>query len=143
MSQLNTIPVFNLQTHHDKVKVPAEFDIRDLSRKYHVFPLKMISQQGRKRLLLAMRNPHDQKAVLDVEFRAGVSVLPVQADDVEIQWLIQTHYYGRKLSPVPTENEMDVSHDVFQQLEMTTDSQEQPDWVRSGLEQFVVQKKEG
>ena len=131
------LPHFDLQTHHHRVKVPTEFDLRDIARKYSVFPLRVISQNGRKRLLLAMQNPYDQSAILDVEFRSGLSVVAVQADQKDIQWLIQTHYFGRKLSPSPTIHDRPVSHDVFEQLEITTDAQSQPEWVTTQLRPFV------
>lgn len=129
MNSQRQIPVFNLQSHHAKVQVPAEFEMKDLCRKYNVFPLKLVIINGSKRLLLAMLNPLDHRAIADCEFRSGVSVLPVQADKVDIQWLIQTHYFGRKLSPVAQVDEEDVSHDVFAQLELTTDEQKKPEWV--------------
>lgn len=132
------IPVFNLQAHHDKVEIPADFDLRDLARKYEVFPLKIVFHSGRRRLLLAMRNPFDHNAIHDVEFRAGLSVIPVQADPVDIQWLVQTHYFGRKLSPTPTDPAIaDVSHNVFEQLEITTDAQKRPQWLGESLERFT------
>lgn len=133
---MSTIPVFDLQTHHSKVKVPTDFDMRDLSRKYNVFPLKVITQGGRKRLLLAMQDPRNQEAIHDVEFRSGVSVVPVQADLVDIQWLIQVHYFGRKLSPTPKTMDGEVTHDVYEQLTMTTDAQNRPDWLGESLNLF-------
>lgn len=136
-----TMPVFDLQTHHARVQVPTEFDLRDLSRKYSLFPLKVIIQNGLKKLLLAMRNPYDQQAILDTEFRSGMTVIPVQADEKDIQWLVQTHYFGRKLSPLPSKNEDDFTHDVFEQLEMTTGAQAQPDWMNGILQPFVDDKK--
>jgi len=130
------IPVFNLQSHHAKVQVPAEFEMKDLCRKYFVFPLKLINSNGTKRLLLAMLNPQDHRAIADVEFRSGVSVMPVQADRVDINWLIQTHYFGRKLSPVAQVDEGDISHDVFAQLELTTDEQKKPEWVDQSIRAY-------
>ncbi len=132
------IPTFNLQAHHQKVKVPSDFDLRDLSRRYQIFPLKIIAQNGKRKLLLAMRDINNQKAVYDVEFRAGMSVIPVQANDVDIQWLIQTHYYGRNLSPVPQVEEREILHDLFEQLEITTDAQKQPEWLNESLQRYVV-----
>jgi hypothetical protein len=132
----NQIPVFQLQLHHDKVQVPTEFDLRKLARKYLIFPLKIITPSGRKKLLLAMANPFDHQAIQDVEFATGLGVMPVQADRVEIQWLIQVHYFGRKLSPVAIVQESDVTRDLFSQLEMTTDEQKQPDWLKHGLHTF-------
>ncbi len=136
----NQMPVFDLQVHHSKVSVPTEFDIRDLSKKYHVFPLKVIVQNDRRKVLLAMRNPFDQVAVRDVEFRSGMSVVPVQADEKDIQWLVQVHYYGRKLSPSPSTEEREVSHDVFAQLEMTTDAQKAPEWLDATLKPFYTEE---
>lgn len=135
------IPVFNLQAHHSRVQVPESFDMKDLARKYGCFPLKLIQQGTQKRLLLAMVNPFDQRAIADVEFRSGVTVTPVRADKVDVQWLIQTHYFGRKLSPVAQVAESDISHDVFAQLEMTTDEQNKPEWAKDGLQAFEVQKE--
>lgn len=130
------IPVFNLQAHHAKVQVPTDFDMRDLARRYSVFPLKVVAHNGMKRLLLAMVNPHDAKAISDIEFRSGITILPVQADKVDIHWLIQTHYFGRKLSPVAHVAQSDVIHDTFQQLEITTGEQDRPDWLRDGLQAY-------
>ncbi len=136
------MPVFDLQTHHAKVQVPSEFDIRDLSKKYSIFPLKVVSTQGRRRLLLAMKNPYDQVAIRDVEFRAGLGVIAVQADDKDIQWLIQTHYYGRKLSPLPTIEEFpEFVEDVFSQVSVAAEIQSKPEWVSENLTPFVVEEK--
>ncbi len=112
------IPTFDLQTHHEKVEVPKEFDLRDLAKKYSVFPLKVIQMNGRRRLLLAMRNPYDNNAILDVEFRAAMPVVSVLANEGDIQWLIHTHYYGRKIAPTPSMSDPTiVFQDVFEQLE--------------------------
>ncbi|MDB5037844.1 MAG: hypothetical protein JWQ35_1372 [Bacteriovoracaceae bacterium] len=125
-----SVPVFDLQTHHSRVEVPTDFDLRDLAKKYSVFPLKVIIMDGRRRLLLAMKNPFDQKPVLDVEFRSGMSVVPVQADEQDIVWLMQTHYFGKKLSPRPSAHTEDVTHDVFEQFEMM------PDWKSQTIKPF-------
>jgi hypothetical protein len=137
----NTIPMFDLQMHHDKVEVPTEFDLRDLSKKYSVFPLKVIFLNGRRRLLLAMKNPFDHQAILDVEFRAGMSVMAVQADDKDIQWLIQTHYFGRKLSPTPSQNADEFTHDVFAQFELASKVQNDPRWMSDSLKPFTKEEK--
>lgn len=130
------IPSFNLQKHHDRVRVPQEFDLRDLSRKYHIFPLRVIAQGDKRRLLLAMRNINDQKVIHDVEFRAGMPVIPVQADEIDLQWLIQKHYFGRSLTPTPRFQPNEVIHDLFEQLSMTTDAQNRPSWVTENLELY-------
>jgi len=132
------IPTFNLQAHHSKVQVPQSFDMKDLARKYSAFPLKLVQQNGQRRLLLAMVNPLDQRAIADVEFRSGVTVIPVRADRLDVQWLIQTHYFGRKLSPVANVEEAHITHDVFAQLEMTTDEQKRPEWATDGLQAYGV-----
>src|SRR5262245_21152545 len=138
MTNNGMIPVFDLQTHHSKVEVPNSFDMKDLARKYGVFPLKAICQSGTKKLLLAMVNPHDHKAIADVEFRSGLNVIVVQADRVDVQWLIQTHYFGRRLSPVANIHATAVSYDLFSQLEMTTGEQQKPDWAVDGLQAFEI-----
>lgn len=116
------VPTFDLQSHHSKVQVPTEFDLRDLAKKYSVFPLKIVSISGRRRLLLAMRNPFDNNAILDVEFRAGTTVIPVLATEGDIQWLIHTHYYGRKITPTPSMVDPTIVYqDVFEQLEGVVD----------------------
>lgn len=137
MNDKTLIPTFDLQKHNGKVKVPTEFDLRDLSKKHSIFPLKIVTQNGRRRLLLAMRNPADQQLIYDVEFRAGMPVLPVQADEVDIQWLIQKHYFGRQLTPTPLERPREFTHDLFEQLTMTTDAQEQPDWITEALQPYL------
>ena len=133
----SVMPTFDIEKHHSKVKVPTEFDLRDLAKKHSIFPLKVITQSGRKKLLLAMRNPGDQKLIYDVEFRAGMPVVAVQADDVDIQWLIQKFYFGRPLTPTPLDRPREVTHDVFEQLTMTTDAQDRPDWISEALDQFI------
>lgn len=141
MKPLETmIPVFDLQTHHSKVEVPQGFDLRDLSRKYAVFPLKLITVNGRRKLLLAMKNPFDGQAVLDVEFRSGLSVVPVQADDKDIQWLIQTHYYGKKLSPLPS-NTDEVTHDVFAQFEIVSEVHEMSERFQETIRPFSKEER--
>jgi len=129
-------PSFDLQKHHSKVRVPTEFDLKDLARKYHVFPLRVIHRDGKKRLLLAMRNPGNQSAIYDVEFKAGLTVIAVQADEIDIQWLIQKHYYGRQLSPTPNVKTPEITHDLFEQLAITTDAQKRPDWVNDSIHRF-------
>lgn len=131
------IPIFDLQTHHSKVQVPTEFDLRDLAKKFAVFPLKIIQMNGRRKLLLAMKNPFDQQAVQDVEFRAGLTVVPVQADNKDIQWLIHTHYFGRKLSPTPSKHHDEVTHDVFAQFELVSKIQNRPDWISESIKPFT------
>lgn len=136
-----TLPIFDLQTHHNKVMVPSDFDFRDLAKKYSVFPLRIINQNGRRRLLLAMRNPFDHKATLDCEFRAGMTVVPVQADESDIQWLMQVHYYGRRLSPTPTTVDRGTVHDMFSQFQEVSDAQAQPDWIGEMLQPFTTKDK--
>lgn len=135
------IPEFNLQKHHARVKVPESFDLREMSRKNHIFPLKVIYRSGKKCLLLAMRNPNDQALVYDVEFKCSMPVIPVRADEIDIQWLIQKHYYGRPLSPTPSLKDQDISHDLFEQLTVTTDAQNQPDWIQN-LELYKTELNE-
>lgn len=144
MNKAEIIPTFDLQTHHSRVQVPTEFDLRDLAKKYSIFPLRVIMQAGRRKLLLAMRDPFNQQAVTDVRFRSGMDVVAVQADDRDIQWLMQTHYYGRRLSPTPNmfEEPTSFSFDVFEQLEMTTDAQKQPDWLTPSLKAFGPDRAE-
>lgn len=138
-----TMPIFNLQAHHDKVEVPTDFDMRDLSKKYAVFPLKVVNLQGRRRLLLAMKNPYDQTAIRDVEFRSGIAVIAVQADDRDIQWLIQTHYFGRKLSPTPTDLDFpEFIEDVFSQVTVAKEVQSKPGWVSNQLSPFTKDEKD-
>ena len=120
-----SVPTFDLQKHHSKIEVPTDFDLRDLSKRFSVFPLKVITVEGRRRLLLAMRNPFDQKAILDVEFRSGISVISVQAEERDIQWLQQVHYYGQKLSPRPSDELPEITFDVFEQVSMISDMNSQ------------------
>lgn len=140
-ASLNTYkerPHFDLQKHHHRVRVPEEFDLRDMARKFHIFPLKVILKDGIKHLLLAMRNPNDQQVIYDVQFRAGMNVIPVQADEIDIQWLIHKHYYGRPLTPTPSFKPHEVTHDLFEQLSMTTNAQNRPGWVNESLNLYDV-----
>lgn len=132
------VPAFDLQKHHSKIKVPTDFDLKDFAKKFSIFPLKVISLNGKKKLLLAMRNPKDQQVIYDVEFRAGMTVIPVQADDVDIQWLIQKHYYGRPLTPTPLQRPREHTHDLFEQLSMSSDAMERPDWATESLTPYTL-----
>lgn len=136
------IPTFDLQKHHSKVELSDEVNIKDLAIKHHVFPLKVIVQKNRRQLLLAMTNPNNHQLIYDIEFRAGMTVVPVYADDIDIQWLIQKHYYGRPLTPTPSDRPQEVTHDVFEQLTLVTDVHEleQAEWASN--EQHAVELDE-
>lgn len=127
------IPTFDLQRHHSKLKVPIDLDLKELAIRYSIFPLKVIRKGGKKVLLLAMRNPKNQQAIFDVEFKAGLPVVAVQTDDIDIQWLIQKYYYGRPLSPTPLKRPHEVTHDLFEQLASTADGPQHPNWVDDPL----------
>jgi len=127
MNQSGIAPIFNLKRHHQKIKIPQGFSFRDLSEKYRVFPLKQISIRGKKRILLAMLNIYDHHAIMDAEFRSNTTVIPVQADAADIQWLIETFYYGLKMSAEqnPPEPEPELTQDLFSQFELITNANRQ------------------
>jgi hypothetical protein len=97
-----TIPSFDLQRHHSWVELPTDFDMRDLVRKFLVFPLKIVRVDNQSRLLLAMRDCFHQEAIQEVEFRSGLKVIPVLASELDIRWLVHRHLYGRSLTPTPS-----------------------------------------
>ena len=84
-----------------------------------------------------MKNPYDDKATIDVEAKSVLSILPVQADDKDVQWLIQTHYYGRKLSPTPSVITEEITHDVFAQFEHVSKVQQDPRFISESLQPFT------
>jgi hypothetical protein len=117
-----TFPLFDLQRHHERVEVPTQFDLRDLCRKFEVFPLKLVHMSKEAQLLLAMKNPLDQEAIKEVESRVSAPIIPIQADSKDIQWLISTHFFGQKLAPPPS-NQMDkIGIQLFEKLYTQTSS---------------------
>lgn len=115
------IPSFDLQRHHAKISAPKDLKLRDMSKKYLIFPLKLIQWNGSEHLVLAMRNPKDRQVILEVELRTGLNVLPVQADAMDIEWLIQKYYYGRQLTPRPSLRPREFSHLLFETLLIQAD----------------------
>lgn len=133
-----TIPSFDLQSHYHRISVPLDLDLRQLSRQHLVFPLRVVNSNGRKRLLLAMRDPYNQTAITDVEFRVSMAVIPVQADEIDIQWLIQKFYYGRELTPPHSYKPIEVIHDFFEQLAICSDEQDNLTWETDLLKPFGI-----
>lgn len=130
-TQNTATPKFDLKKHLEKINPPLHLDLRKLSQKYLAFPLKVVRRNGRNRLLLAMRNTSNHQAIYDIEFKAGMSVIPVQADEVDIQWLIHKYFLGRTLNTASEPSYDDVTHNMFEQLSITTDAQARPDWVEN------------
>lgn len=116
MVSLKEIPSFDLQRHHAKVQLPDNIDLREIARKCHVFPLKLVSWQGEDFLLLAMLNPKDQLTIAKVEEKTQMKVLPVQAEALDIQWLIQKYYYGMQNTPRPSFRPKELAHQLFESL---------------------------
>jgi len=128
-SRQERIPSFSLLTDKALIDFKPDLDFVDLSAKYRVFPLRFFLENGRKRMLLAMKNPFDVEAIRNCEFRAGVPVVPVQARERDIAWLIRTYYFHEKLrmdyfeaemsTETLSEEQAEVTQDVFQQLAIT------------------------
>ena len=110
------IPAFDLQRHHSQLDVPQDLNLRDLARKHKVFPLRVISWNGSDELLLAMTNPKNLEAIQQVEAKTGKKVIPVQAESVDVQWLIQKYYYGCSLTPHPSLRPLDFNHELFEKI---------------------------
>ncbi len=109
-------PSFDLQRHHSQLDVPQDLNLRDISRKHQVFPLKVTFWNGSPKLLLAMTNPKNQEAIQSVELKTGKSVIPVQAESADIHWLIQKYYYGCNVTPHPSMRPLDFNHDLFEKI---------------------------
>ena len=117
------VPSFDLQRHHAWVELPTEFDMRDLVRKYLVFPLKVVRIDNQPKLLLAMRDCLQAEAIQEVEFRSGLKVVPVLATELDIRWLVHRHLYGRSLTPTPSFRTRVDSDLLFERLCQTENSQ--------------------
>lgn len=139
MNQAGVAPIFDLKKHHLKIKVPTEFSLEDLAEKYSIFPLKVIVLKGKRRLLLAMRNIHDSMAILDVEFRSGLKVIAVQAEEVDIHWLIETYYYGHRVNLDRKLIEPELTRDLFSQFEMITKPHRRPIQTKEGIKIFAIE----
>jgi hypothetical protein len=64
-----------------------------LARKYHAIPVQLKEESpGKKNLLVAMSNPMDVNAIEEIEFAAGIKVVPVLAKDSQIHALIRRYY---------------------------------------------------
>jgi len=112
----NQYPSFCVQKHHSKVCFPRQFELMDLAKRYMIFPLKVVVQNGAKRILLAMVRPQDQQAIFDVEERTGLPVTPVLCDELDIHWLVQRFYYGRATTPSPACRPMELNHSWLDEL---------------------------
>lgn len=93
---------FDLKEHRTTINVPSYLNIQDLSHKYHIFPLRVIYQNNRRRLLLAMSNPKNISAIADTEFQTGMPVIPVSASHGDIEELIAWHYPSPQSSNTTT-----------------------------------------
>lgn len=66
--------------------------LEKLARKHISFPLRVIYENNRPCILLAMKNTADIEAVTDFEFHTGMTIIPVPAKEVDIRCLIFTYY---------------------------------------------------
>jgi len=110
-------PVFDLNRDAHKIVFPVEFDLVDLAKDHGVFPLKVVTKRGRKKLLLAMRDPEMKDVIGEVEFRANLPVIAVQTSNRDIEWLIRRYYHREVNAEKPVESkEDDITQDAFEQI---------------------------
>lgn len=113
-SKMSQVPVFNLRKHSDKIVFPIEFDLVDLAKEFGIFPLKVVFKNGRKKLLLAMRDPEMKDVMAEVEFRSNLPVIPVLASQRDIEYLIRRYYHLDQTARLPEEvAEGDITQDAF------------------------------
>lgn len=79
-----------IRSKHDQfLSMPENIDALILVQKFDVFPLRMIRENGRSRLLLAMLYPHRLDRIADIEFYLGISIIPVAASRSDLTYLEQ------------------------------------------------------
>ncbi len=70
-----------------------------IAEKYHVMPVAVKEELGKKSVILAMADPTNLDAIAEIEFQTGVNVRPVVATESAIARAID--YYYRKVGPDP------------------------------------------
>ncbi|RMG95890.1 MAG: hypothetical protein D6708_02835 [Candidatus Dadabacteria bacterium] len=70
-----------------------------IAEKYHVIPVALKEESGKKSVILAMADPTNLDAISEIEFQTGVNVRPVVATESGITRAI--NYYYRKQGPDP------------------------------------------
>ncbi len=70
-----------------------------IAEKYHVMPVAVKEELGKKSVILAMADPTNLDAIAEIEFQTGVNVRPVVATESSIARAID--YYYRKVGPDP------------------------------------------
>jgi len=91
---------FDLKQDKSEIRVTRDLgEIRDLAKTHTVFPLRLAAINGRRKLLLLMADVEDLNVIDDVEFRTGVSVVPIQAWATDILQLIATYPHLTKKPP--------------------------------------------
>ncbi len=70
-----------------------------IAEKYHVMPVAVKEELGKKSVILAMADPTNLDAISEIQFQTGVNVRPVVATESAITRAID--YYYRKRGPSP------------------------------------------
>jgi len=83
------------------------------AERHHVFPVSVHREGGRRSLILAMADPTDLEAIRDIEFQAGMRVLPAVAMESSIM-RASARYYRFRDEAVKPPNGARVIQEVLQ-----------------------------
>lgn len=75
--------------------IPSGIDAIELARRFDAFPLRLLRENGRSRLVVAMTSPGNLDRVADIEFYLGVSIIPVPATPSDITYLEQAAFLNK------------------------------------------------
>ena len=93
MSRYFNLPMVNLSLEFippDVVKlVPS-----DVAEKFDIMPFKIIEENRKKILALAMADPSNLEPIDIIQFQTGLNIRPFVAPPSEVERAIQKYYYG-------------------------------------------------
>jgi len=70
----------------------------DVAKKFHVLPISVKMESGKKAVLLAMSDPTNLTAIDEIQFLTGMTVKPVVATDSSLSDAIRHYYDGIPIS---------------------------------------------
>lgn len=79
-----------------------------IAEKYHVMPVAVRDEGGKRELVLVMSDPTNLEAISEIEFQTGYRVRPAVATDSAIVRAID-FYYRSEVSPGPANGPMSVT----------------------------------
>lgn len=96
-----------------------------IAEKYHVMPVAVREEQGKRELVLVMSDPTNLEAISEIEFQTGYRVRPAVATDSAIVRAID-FYYRSEVSAAPSNGPTQIapiqlSGDENERMQLVTD----------------------